>query len=61
MDQEITQMCTSGSTDILIVATNLGSLLLFDLKNIDSNTTACDSLNYWGLLEVQVKGFSEMD
>jgi len=54
-------MCTSGSTDILIVATNLGSLLLFDLKNIDSNTTACDSLNYWGLLEVQVKGFSEMD
>jgi hypothetical protein len=49
-------MCTSGSADILIVATSLGSMLLFDLKNtIDSNRTRNLSLNYLALLEASVK------
>lgn len=44
-------MCTSGSADILIVATNLGSIVLFDLKNIiNSNPTLIASLNFEALL-----------
>lgn len=33
-DNEVTQMCTSGNSDVLIVATTLGSLMLYDLKNV---------------------------
>jgi len=51
-------MCTSGSADILVVATVLGSLILYDLKNMDSNPT--NDLNYNGLLETQVQGWAEL-
>jgi hypothetical protein len=55
-------MCTSGSADILIVATDLGSMLLFDLKNIiDSNPTLTKELNYLALLEVSVKDWKELE
>jgi len=45
-------MCTSGSADILIVATNLGSMLLYDLKNnVEGNPNLVKQLNYMALLE----------
>lgn len=52
-------MCTSGSTDVLIIATNLGSLVLFDLKHIDSKPNS--TLNYENLLSTQVQGWNEFD
>jgi hypothetical protein len=30
-------MCTSGNSDILVLGTILGSIYLYDLKNIESN------------------------
>ena len=55
-------MCTSGSSDILIVGTTLGSIILYDLKNIiDSNPTLNSFMNYKGLLEVSVKDWNELD
>lgn len=50
-------MCTSGSADILVVATALGSLILYDLKNMDSNPT--DQLNYMGFLQSQIADWNE--
>jgi len=52
-------MCTSGTTDILVVGTNLGSLILYDLKNIESNPFLGDQLNYMGLLST-IKDYNEM-
>jgi hypothetical protein len=43
-------MCTNGSSDILILSTVLGSLYLFDLKNIDSNPNLGQRFNYQALL-----------
>ena len=61
-DQEVTQMCTSGSVDTLIVATALGSLMLYDFKNIiDGNPAKNDALTYDALLLSQVKDWSTMD
>ena len=31
-------MCTPGNSDILILGTVIGSLYLYDLKNIEHNT-----------------------
>jgi hypothetical protein len=55
-------MCTSGSADSLIVATSLGSLILYDLKNIiDSNPTLNKMLNYKGLLEASIKDWDQFE
>jgi len=44
-------MCTSGNSDILVVGTVLGSLYLYDLKNIDQNPNNGNKYNYKALLE----------
>ena len=54
-------MCTSGNSDILVVGTVLGSLYLYDLKNIDSNPNIGNKYNYRALLEKMVKNYSELD
>ena len=35
--QQVTQMCTTGGTELLLIATELGSMYLFDLKNAPLN------------------------
>lgn len=47
-------MCTSGNSDILVLGTVLGSLYLYDLKNIDSNPNIANRYNYIALLEKMV-------
>jgi len=38
VNHEVTQMCTSGSDNILVVATVLGSMILYDLDgDLESN------------------------
>jgi hypothetical protein len=59
--EEIRAMCTSGSKDVLVVGTVLGSLYLYDLKNIDSGYGHSLHYNYGALLEQKVQGFNEMD
>jgi len=55
-------MCTSGSADLLIVATSLGSMVLYNLNNIrESNPSAERSLNYTALLEHSVKDWLNLD
>lgn len=55
-------MCTSGSADILIVATHLGSMLLYDLKNtVESNPNLIKTLNYMNLLQQSVKDWDTLD
>ncbi len=49
-EQEITQMCTPGSADALIVGTSLGSLFLFDLKNIEGNPNLALNYNFEAML-----------
>lgn len=61
VDHEVTQMCTSGNANVLIVASVVGSLTLFDLSKTVGNTTINNSLNYSALLEVSVKDFASMD
>ena len=39
-------MCTSGNSDILIIATVIGSLYLYDLKNVGSNKNSTFKYNY---------------
>lgn len=34
---EITQMCTAGTSDIIILGTQQGSFYLYDLKDIQNN------------------------
>ena len=61
-DQEVVQMCTNGSPTLLIVGTIVGSLLLFDLKNvIDGNPLKNSALTYDALLESKVKDFASLD
>jgi hypothetical protein len=54
-------MCTSGTKDVLIVGTVLGSLYLYDLKNIETNSNLSMHLNYSALLEQKVQGYNELD
>ena len=54
-------MCTSGSKDVLIVGTKLGSLYLYDLKNIESNPKMSSLYNYQALVEQKVQGYAELD
>lgn len=55
-------MCTSGNADILVVATSLGSLQVFDLKNIiDGNPQKNQALDYESLLSAQVKDWASLD
>jgi hypothetical protein len=54
-------MCTSGCADVLIVATNLGSLILFDLNtNQEINPTLFTNLNYIAVLENSVKDWQNL-
>ena len=48
--QEVTQICTNGSTDILIVGTEMGSLYLYDLNNLNTNPNAMD-YNYLAMAQ----------
>ena len=43
-------MCTTGGTDLLLIATEIGSLYLYDLKNAPLNLAQTDQLNYDGFL-----------
>ena len=44
---EITQMCTNGTGEVVILGTVLGSFFLYDLMNIDDSLPARSlSLNY---------------
>lgn len=61
VDHEVTQMCTSGNANVLIVGTVVGSLTLFDLSKHHGNTSINSTLNYTALLEVSVKDFTTMD
>lgn len=36
-EQEVSQICTNGTSDILIVGTIMGSLYLYDLNNLNTN------------------------
>ena len=59
-DQEVTQMCTSGSPDVLLMATRLGSLVLYDLKSdIESDIQASSQLNFENLLRNTLKNWDE--
>jgi hypothetical protein len=61
VDHEVTQMCTSGNPNVLIVATVVGTLTLFDLSKPHCNTSINSKLNHYALLEVSVKDFANMD
>lgn len=54
-------MCTTGGTDLLLVATELGSLYLYDIKNAPLHQAQTDKLNYSGFLHTQVKDFTTFD
>ena len=54
-------MCTPGNSDIIILSTILGSLYLYDLKNIDSNPNLGHRFNYQALLERLVPDFNAME
>ena len=54
-------MCTPGSSDIIICSTVLGSLYLYDLKNIDSNPNLGNRFNYQALLTQLVPNLAELD
>ena len=54
-------MCTPGNSDILILATVIGSLYLYDLKNIENNTNSSIKYNYMALLKNLVPNFTELD
>ena len=45
-EQEVSQICTNGSTDILIVGTIMGSLYLFDLNNLNTNPNQATHYDY---------------
>ena len=54
-------MCTPGSSDMIILSTILGSLYLYDLKNIDSNPNLGQRFNYQALLSQLVPNLEELD
>jgi len=53
-------MCTPGNSDILILSTVIGSLYLYDLKNITANSNQGAKYNYTALLEKSNPRFSEL-
>ena len=54
-------MCTPASSDTIILGTVLGSLFLYDLKNIESNPSAANTYNYQAMLEALIPNFDQMD
>lgn len=54
-------MCTNGSTDILIVGTQMGSLYLYDLINQNTNPNASLMYNYEAVAEQEIAGFATLD
>ena len=54
-------MCTNGSTDILIVGTQMGSLYLYDLINLNTNPNASLMYNYEAVAAQEVPKFSSLD
>ena len=53
-------MCTSGNSDILIMSTIIGSLHLYDLRNIE-NSINPNKYNHMALLQKKVPNFNELD
>ena len=53
-------MCTNGSTDILIVGTQMGSLYLYDLINNNTNPNASMLYNYAAVAEQDIAGFKDL-
>jgi len=51
-DCEITQMCTPGDDRVLLCGTNIGSILLFDLQDVEtsSSTMPREDMDYSALL-----------
>ena len=45
-------MCTPADDNILIVGTNVGSLNLYDMTDIEATTYRYDELNYNGLFKL---------
>jgi len=54
-------MCTNGNSDILVLSTVLGSLYLYDLKNIEANPNMAQRYNYEALLEKMVPNYAQLD
>lgn len=54
-------MCTPGSADLIILGTILGSLFLFDLKNIETNPNLQYNYNYTALLKQLIPKFDELE
>ena len=54
-------MCTNGSTDILIVGTQMGSLYLYDLINLNTNPNASLMYNYEAVAAQEVPKFASLD
>ena len=53
-------MCTSGNADLLILSTIIGSLHLYDLKNIE-NSINPSKYNHLALLRKKVPNWDELD
>jgi len=50
-ESEVTQMCTPGEDNILIVGTTVGSLYLFDLSELEVSSMSGENLNFNALLQ----------
>ncbi len=50
-EAEVTQMCTPGDDNLLIIGTSLGSLNLYDLNEFDSSQLRSDELDYDALVK----------
>ena len=52
-ESEVTAMCTPADDNLLMVGTSVGSILLFDLQDFESNSysSIIDELDYEGLLK----------
>ena len=53
-------MCTSGNSDILILSTVIGSLILYDLRNIE-NSINPGKYNHEALLRKKVPNWDQLD
>ena len=60
-EQEVSQICTNGSTDILIVGTIMGSLYLYDLNNLNTNPNQAMHYNYTAMAIQEIKEYATLD
>lgn len=49
-ESQVTQMCTPGEDNLLIVGTTVGSLYLFDLSELEVSSISGENLNFNALL-----------